>query len=94
MERWGWLSGVVTGLLLAAVSPRSSVALFTSDPIVLDLLVPVLLVAAVAQPLAGIVFVLDGVLIGAGDGVYLAWAQAGDPRRCSPRPPGWSAVPA
>jgi Na+-driven multidrug efflux pump len=49
--------------------------LFTSDPAVLDLLVPVLLVAALAQPLAGIVFVLDGVLIGAGDGVYLAWAQ-------------------
>jgi Na+-driven multidrug efflux pump len=42
---------------------------------VLDLLVPVLLVAAAAQPLAGIVFVLDGVLIGAGDGAYLAWAQ-------------------
>ena len=26
------------------------------------------------QPLAGVVFVLDGVLIGAGDGAYLAWA--------------------
>jgi Na+-driven multidrug efflux pump len=49
--------------------------LFTNDPTVLGLLVPVLLVAAAAQPLAGIVFVLDGVLIGAGDGVYLAWAQ-------------------
>ena len=24
-------------------------------------------------------FVLDGVLIGAGDAVYLAWAQLGDP---------------
>jgi Na+-driven multidrug efflux pump len=36
--------------------------------------VPVLLVAALAQPLAGVVFVLDGVLIGAGDGRYLAWA--------------------
>jgi Na+-driven multidrug efflux pump len=34
----------------------------------------VLLVAALAQPLAGVVFVLDGVLIGAGDGRYLAWA--------------------
>jgi Na+-driven multidrug efflux pump len=34
----------------------------------------VLLVAAVAQPVAGVVFVLDGVLIGAGDGVYLARA--------------------
>ena len=30
------------------------------------------MVAALAQPLAGYVFVLDGVLIGAGDGRYLA----------------------
>ncbi|MCW2546978.1 MAG: multidrug transporter MatE [Mycobacterium sp.] len=74
MEQWGWLSGAVTGVLLAALSPVLG-RLFTSDPAVLDLLVPVLLVAALAQPLAGIVFVLDGVLIGAGDGVYLAWAQ-------------------
>ena len=49
--------------------PRPSLGrLFTADPHVRDLLVPVLLVAAVAQPVAGIVFVLDGVLIGAGDG--------------------------
>jgi Na+-driven multidrug efflux pump len=34
----------------------------------------VLLVAALGQPVAGIVFVLDGVLIGAGDGPYLARA--------------------
>ena len=74
MERWGWLSGAVTGLALAAISPVLG-RLFTSDEVVLDLLVPVLLVAAVAQPVAGIVFVLDGVLIGAGDAVYLAWAQ-------------------
>jgi putative MATE family efflux protein len=74
MERWGWLSGVVTGLVLAALSPVLG-GLFTEDPAVLGLLVPVLLVAALAQPVAGIVFVLDGVLIGAGDAVYLAWAQ-------------------
>jgi putative MATE family efflux protein len=74
MERWGWLSGVVTGVVLASLSPFLG-GLFTSDRQVLDLLVPVLLVAALAQPLAGIVFVLDGVLIGAGDGVYLARAQ-------------------
>jgi Na+-driven multidrug efflux pump len=60
--------------LLAALSPFLG-GLFTSDPQVLELLVPVLLVAALVQPLAGIVFVLDGVLIGAGDAVYLAWAQ-------------------
>ena len=74
MERWGWLTGIATGVLLAAVSPVLG-RLFTSDPVVQDLLVPVLLVAALAQPVAGIVFVLDGVLIGAGDAVYLAWAQ-------------------
>src|SRR5205085_1276524 len=48
MERWGWVSGVVTGLLLAAVSPVAG-ALFTSDPDVRRLLVPVLLVAALAR---------------------------------------------
>ena len=73
MLRWGVVSGVVTGALLAASSPFLG-PLFTSDERVHDLLVPVLLVAALSQPLAGVVFVLDGVLIGAGDGRYLAWA--------------------
>lgn len=73
MIRWGALSGVVTGLLLAAGSPFLG-ALFTGDRDVRDLLVPVLLIAAVGQPVAGVVFVLDGVLIGAGDGRYLARA--------------------
>ena len=73
MIRWGIWSGVVTGLLLAALSPVLG-ALFTSDADVRRLLVPVLLTAALAQPIAGVVFVLDGVLIGAGDGRYLAWA--------------------
>jgi putative MATE family efflux protein len=73
MIHWGWGSGIVAGLALAAVSPFVG-ALFTTDPEVRSLLVPVLLVAALGQPLAGVVFVLDGVLIGAGDGTYLAWA--------------------
>jgi putative MATE family efflux protein len=72
MVRWGLVSGAVTGLLLAAASPFLG-TLFTPDPAVRDLLVPVLLVAALFQPVAGVVFVLDGVLIGAGDGRYLAW---------------------
>ena len=71
MVRWGLVSGIVTGLLLAALSPVLG-HLFTGDAAVQDLLVPVLLVAALGQPIAGIVFVLDGVLIGAGDGTYLA----------------------
>lgn len=73
MVQWGVGSGVVTGLLLAAASPWLG-AVFTPDQAVRDALVPVLLVAAVAQPVAGVVFVLDGVLIGAGDGRYLARA--------------------
>lgn len=73
MVRWGVWSGVVTGLLLAAASPWLG-RLFTGDDAVQDLLVPVLLVAALGQPVAGVVFVLDGVLIGAGDGRYLARA--------------------
>jgi Na+-driven multidrug efflux pump len=66
---------VVTGLGLAVVSPLLGY-LFTNDPAVRDLLWPALLVAAAFQPVAGVVFVLDGVLIGAGDGRYLAWAGA------------------
>jgi putative MATE family efflux protein len=71
--RWGVVSGVVTGVGLAVVSPWLG-ALFSGDEAVQDRLVPVLLVAALGQPVAGVVFVLDGVLIGAGDGTYLAWA--------------------
>jgi putative MATE family efflux protein len=73
MLRWGVVSGFVTGAVLAATSPVLG-PLFTDDTHVRHLLVPVLVVAALAQPLAGVVFVLDGVLIGAGDGRYLAWA--------------------
>ncbi|MDA4626750.1 MATE family efflux transporter, partial [Enterobacter hormaechei] len=71
MVRWGWISGIVTGLALAAVSPWLG-GVFTPDAAVQDALVGVLLVAALGQPMAGVVFVLDGVLIGAGDGAYLA----------------------
>ncbi len=73
MMVWGVVCGVVTGIALAALSPVLG-HLFTDDATVWSLLVPVLLVAALGQPVAGVVFVLDGVLIGAGDGTYLAWA--------------------
>ncbi|MEU1087523.1 MATE family efflux transporter [Streptomyces sp. NPDC005892] len=74
MVRWGVSSGVVLGLLLVAAGPLL-LPLFTSDPEVRRTLFPVLLVIACCQPLSGVVFVLDGVLMGAGDGPYLAGAM-------------------
>jgi putative MATE family efflux protein len=74
MNRWGLGFGVLTGLGLAALSPVLA-AVFTGDQAVGRALMPVLLVAALFQPAAGVVFVLDGVLIGAGDARYLAWAS-------------------
>jgi len=49
-------------------------ALFTPDPQVQSALTVALWVLAAGQPIAGYVFVLDGVLIGAGDARYLALA--------------------
>ncbi len=73
MVEWGALSGVVLGVVLLTLR-ATFVPLFTDDPAVRSLLAAVLVVAAVAQPVCGVVFALDGVLIGAGDGRYLAVA--------------------
>lgn len=73
MIRWGAGFGVVTGLLLAAAAPWAG-ALFTTDPQVQQALTAALWILAAGQPIAGYVFVLDGVLIGAGDARYLALA--------------------
>lgn len=73
MIGWGVGTGVVAGALLLALSPFVG-GWFSTDPAVHEALVPALLVVALVQPISGVVFVLDGVLIGAGDGVYLAWA--------------------
>jgi putative MATE family efflux protein len=73
MIGWGLATGVVAAALLAIAAPWLP-RLFSSDPAVQDALVPALLVVAAIQPLSAVVFVLDGVLIGAGDGPYLAWA--------------------
>jgi len=73
MMQWGIASGLVSGALVALARPLV-VPLFSSDVAVQHLLSSVLLIVAVQQPVAGVVFVLDGVLIGAGDGNYLAAA--------------------
>ncbi|MGK3106331.1 MATE family efflux transporter [Streptomyces sp. WAC05858] len=74
MVHWGIASGVALGLLVVASRPLF-IPLFTTDAAVRDALLPALLVTALIQPVSGVVFVLDGVLMGAGDGPYLAWAM-------------------
>ncbi|MFF8643768.1 MATE family efflux transporter [Streptomyces sp. NPDC015345] len=74
MVQWGIASGVTLGLLVVLARPLF-IPLFTSDAAVQDTALPALIVVALAQPICGIVFVLDGVLMGAGDGRYLAWAM-------------------
>lgn len=68
---WGVVGGTAAGLALATLRPVLP-ALFTGDPEVAALSTFLLLVVAVMQPLNAVVFVLDGVLMGAGDSRYLA----------------------
>lgn len=75
LVRWGVGAGAVFGALVLAAAPWLP-RIFTTDPGVRDATAAVLVVVALSQPLAGWVFVLDGVLMGAGDGRYLAAASA------------------
>ncbi|SDD20308.1 MATE family efflux transporter [Auraticoccus monumenti] len=74
MVMWGVLAGVLFGAVVWASSPLY-VPLFSPDPEVQRLVGEVLLVVALITPLSGVVFVLDGVLIGAGDARYLGLAS-------------------
>ena len=66
--------GVLFGLAVVALRPWLAGA-FTNDEGVRHLVLEVLWIVAALQPVAAIVFVLDGVLIGAGDAGYLALAM-------------------
>jgi len=70
---WGAWFGVIVGAVIGALSGVIGL-LFTGDASLAALIQPALIVLAVAQPVCGVVFVLDGVLIGAGDAKYLAIA--------------------
>ncbi|KOX00586.1 multidrug transporter MatE [Streptomyces sp. NRRL B-1140] len=74
MVEWGIAVGVVLGVVVLLARP-AFLPLFTGDPAVMDVALPALIIVALSQPISGIVFVLDGVLMGAGDGPYLAWAM-------------------
>ena len=100
-ERMIWLSVALGGvfaalmLVLAGVLPRA----FTGDASVLDEAALLWPLFALMQPLNGAVFALDGILIGASDGPFLAHVdgrrvprvRGGSPRRRS-RPTGASAA--
>lgn len=68
---WGVVVGAALTVVVVGLAPLLTIAV-TSDERVRDALPLALLILALGLPLAGLVFVLDGVLIGAGDGRYLA----------------------
>jgi putative MATE family efflux protein len=74
MIGWSVVVGAAFAIVLlpfAHVVPR----IFTSDPVVLHEAAELWPYFALMQPLAGAVFALDGILIGAGDTSYLMWSM-------------------
>jgi putative MATE family efflux protein len=74
MIGWSFVVGLVFALILAPLAhwlPRA----FTGDAAVLDAAAQLWPFFAAMQPLGGVVFALDGILIGAGDTQYLMWSM-------------------
>ena len=87
---WGLGTGLVIAALLLAFRDVL-LPLFTDDAIILEQAAVVWWFLAAMQPLAGVVFALDGVLMGAGDVGYLRTVTIGSAVfsgscrcRCSP----------
>jgi len=74
MVEWGLVAGVALGGPVALLRPVL-LPLFSADPAVVHRTPQVRWALAVLQPLNAVVFVLDGVLIGAGDLRFLAGAM-------------------
>lgn len=72
---WGAGAGAALGALIAAGSHWLP-GLFGQDPSMRSIAAAALVVAACCMPVGGVVFLLDGVLIGASQGRYLAAASA------------------
>ena len=76
MIEWGVVFGALVGAAVFVL--RSALPhLFTDDPAVISLTAFVLVWVAALQPVNAVAFVLDGILIGAGDMRFLAWAMVG-----------------
>jgi Na+-driven multidrug efflux pump len=76
VARYGLVLGTAFGVVFAALAgvlPR----LFTTDPSVLAVVPAAWWFFAGMQPVTGVVFAIDGVLLGAGDAAYLrTWTLA------------------
>jgi len=75
MIGWSVLAGAAFAVLLLAlvnVLPEA----FTDDPAVIERAEAIWPLFALMQPMAGAVFALDGILIGAGDTRFLMWSMA------------------
>jgi putative MATE family efflux protein len=71
---WSVWLGVALAIVILALRPWLP-GWYGDDAQVIALITSALLILALLQPLSGVVFALDGVLIGAGDTRWLAWAQ-------------------
>ena len=74
MIAWATALGGVFMIGLLVLEPWLP-ELFTNDPAVLDAAQSIWVLFALMQPLAGAVFALDGILIGAGDTSFLMWSM-------------------
>jgi putative MATE family efflux protein len=68
---WALVTGAASGALLLALAPVLP-GVFTDDPAVVERARAIWTMLALMQPVAAVVFALDGILIGAGDTRYLA----------------------
>jgi putative MATE family efflux protein len=71
--RWSGFYGAILGVITIVLSPIAP-HLFSGDAEVRHLMMLCLIMVGIHQPLAAVVFLLDGVLIGSGDTLFLAFA--------------------
>ncbi len=69
---WGVICGSLVGVVLLIVRVPLA-AVFTGDVLVEQLAAFLVVLLAVSMPVNGLVFALDGILIGAGDVRFLGW---------------------
>lgn len=87
--RWATYSGALFGVLTIAIGTVAP-ALFSDDVVVQHLLWLCMIAIGLHQPLAAVVFLLDGVLIGSGDTRFIAFVLS--MAVCTFIPVAWAAV--